>query len=84
MDSRMRTKHLDNHMAQLCRDRAKRMADRNRRNGWEDLCGDVANIRGLSPLLRRHASDEEIRKYIRNMDTACREQVPDEVWEAFR
>lgn len=80
----MRTKHLDNHMAQLCRDRAKRMADRNRRNGWEDLCGDVANIRGLSPLLRRHASDEEIRKYIRNMDTACREQVPDEVWEAFR
>ena len=33
----MRTKHLDNHMAQLCRDRAKRMADRNRRNGWEDL-----------------------------------------------
>ena len=84
MDSRMRTKHLDNHMAQLCRDRAKRMADRNRRNGWEDLCGDVANIRGLSPLLRRHASDEEIRKYIRNMDTACREQVPDEVWDAFR
>ena len=80
----MRTKHLDNHMAQLCRDRAKRMADRNRRNGWEDLCGDVANIRGLSPLLRRHASDEEIRKYIRNMDTACREQVPDEVWDAFR
>lgn len=84
MDSRMRTKHLDNHMAQLCRDRAKRMADRNRRNGWDDECGDVANIRGLSPLLRRHASDEEIRKYIRNMDTACREQVPDEVWDAFR
>ena len=80
----MRTKHLDNHMAQLCRDRAKRMADRNRRNGWEDLGGDVANIRGLSPLLRRHASDEEIRKYIRNMDTACREQVPDEVWDACR
>ena len=79
-----RTKHLDNHMAQLCRDRAKRMADRNKRNGWDDLCGDVANIRGLSPLLRRHASDEEIRKYIRNMDTACREQVPDEVWDAFR
>ncbi len=79
-----RTKHLDNHMAQLCRDRAKRMADRNKRNGWDDLCGDVANIRGLSPLLRRHASDEEIRKYIRNMDTACREQVPDEVWDAFK
>ena len=82
--SMTRTKHLDNHMAQLCRDRAKGMADRNKRNGWEDLCGDVANIRGLSPLLRRHASDEEIRKYIRNMDTACREQVPDEVWDAFR
>lgn len=79
-----RTKHLDYHMAQLCRDRAKRMADRNRRNGWDDECGDVANIRGLSPLLRRHASDEEIRKYIRNMDTACREQVPDEVWDAFK
>ena len=71
-------------MAQLCRDRAKRMADVNKRNGWEDLCGDVANIRGLSPLLRRHASDEEIRKYIRNMDTACREMVPNEVWEMFR
>lgn len=70
-------------MAQLCRDRAKRMADINRRNGWEDLCGDVANIRGLSPLLRRHASDEEIRKYIRNMDTACREMIPNMVWEAF-
>lgn len=79
-----RTKHLDNHMAHLCRDRAKRMADTNRRNGWEDLCGDVANIRGLSPLLRRHASDEEIRNYIRNMDTACREQLPDEVWDAFK
>lgn len=84
MDSRMRTKHLDNHMAQLCRDRAKRMADINKRNGWDDECGDIANIRGLSPLLRRHASDEEIREYIRNMDTACREQVPDEVWEMFR
>ena len=80
----MRTKHLDRHMAQLCRERAKRMAKTNRRNGWEDLCGDVANIRGLSPLLRRHASDDEIRKYIRNMDTACREQVPDEVWDAFK
>jgi len=70
-------------MAQLCRDRAKRMADINRRNGWEDLCGDVANIRGLSPLLRRHASDEEIREYIRNMDTACREQLPEMVWKKF-
>lgn len=79
-----RTKHLDNHMAQLCRDRANRMAETNMRNGWEDLCGDVSNIRGLSPLLRRHASDDEIRKYISNMDTACREQVPDEVWDAFR
>jgi len=70
-------------MAQLCRDRAKRMADINRRNGWEDLCGDVANIRGLSPLLRRHASDEEIRKYIRNMDTACREMLPEEIWDTY-
>lgn len=70
-------------MAQLCRDTAKRMADTNRRNGWEDLCGDVANIRGLSPLLRRHASDEEIRKYIRNMDTACREMLPKEIWETY-
>ena len=79
----VRTKHLDNHMAQLCRDRAKRMADTNKRNGWEDLCGDVANIRGLSPLLRRHASDEEIREYINNMDTACREQLPEMVWKKF-
>jgi hypothetical protein len=70
-------------MAQLCRDEAKRMADTNRRNGWEDLCGDVANIRGLSPLLRRHASDEEIQKYIRNMDTACREMLPKEIWETY-
>lgn len=79
----MRTKHLDLHIAQLCRDTAKRMADTNRRNGWEDLCGDVANIRGLSPLLRRHASDEEIRKYIRNMDTACREMLPKEIWDTY-
>lgn len=70
-------------MAQLCRDTAKRLADTNRRNGWEDLCGDVANIRGLSPLLRRHASDEEIRKYIRNMDTACREMLPKEIWDTY-
>jgi hypothetical protein len=56
----------------------------NRRNGWEDLCGDVENIRGLVPLLERNASEEEIREYINNMDTACREQVPNEVWEAFR
>ena len=84
MDSRMRTKHLDKHMAHLCQLRADNMADVNRRNGWEDLCGDVANIRGLSPLLRRHASDEEIRAYINKMDTACREQVPDMVWEAFK
>ena len=80
----MRTKHLDYHMAQLCRLRANHMDLYNRRNGWEDLCGDAANIRGLSPLLRRHASDEEIREYINNMDTACREQLPNEVWEAFR
>ena len=79
----MRTEHLDKHMAQLCRDRAKRMSDVNRRNGWEDLCGDIANIRGLSPLLRRHASDEEIREYINNMDTACREQLPEMVWKKF-
>ena len=79
----MRTKHLDKHMAQLCRDRAKRMADINRRNGWEDLCGDVANIRGLATTLRRHASDEEIRKYISNMDTACREMLPKEIWDTY-
>jgi hypothetical protein len=36
-------------MAELCRNRADLMAEYNRRNGWEDLCGDVANIRGLSP-----------------------------------
>ena len=80
----VRTKHLDYHMAQLCRLRANHMDLNNRRNGWEDLCGDVDNIRGLSELLLKHASEEEIRKYIRNMDTACREQLPDEVWEAFR
>jgi hypothetical protein len=80
----VRTKHLDLHMAELCRNRADLMAEYNRRNGWEDLCGDVANIRGLSPLLRRHVSDEEIREYIDNMDTACREQLPQDVWETFR
>lgn len=79
-----RTKHLDKHMAELCRNRADLMAEYNRRNGWEDLCGDIANVRGLSPLLRRHASDEEIREYIDNMDTACREQLPQDVWETFR
>ncbi len=78
-----RTNHLDLHMAQLCRDRADRMAESNRRKGWADLCGDIDNIRGLSPLLRRHASDEEVREYIRNMDTACREQLPQSVWESF-
>lgn len=80
----MRTKHLDYHMAQLCRLTANHMELDNKRNGWDDPCGDVANIRGLSELLLENASDDEIRKYIRNMDTACREQVPDEVWEIFR
>lgn len=79
-----RTEHLDLHMAQLCRDRADRMAEYNSRRGWADLCGDIDKIRGLSPLLRRHASDEEVREYIDNMDTACREQLPQDVWEAFR
>lgn len=79
-----RTNHLDNHMAHLCQLRADNIAESNRRNGWEDLCGDVANIRGLAPLLESHASGEEVRKYINNMDTACREQLPDMVWEAFR
>jgi len=80
----VRTKHLDYHMAQLCRLRANHMDLYNRRNGWEDLCGDVENIRGLVPLFERNASEEEIREYINNMDTACREQVPNEVWEAFK
>ncbi len=80
----MRTKHLDYHMAQLCRLKANHMELYDRRNGWEDLCGDVANIRGLVPLLERNASHEEIRDYINNMDTACREQIPNMVWEAFR
>ena len=80
----MRTEHLDNHMAQLCQLRADNMADVNRRNGWDDLCGDIDNIRGLAPLLERHASDEEIRDYINNMDTACREQLPNMVWQAFK
>ena len=79
----VRTKHLDKHMAQLCRDRADRMAKYNRRNGCEDLCGDIANVRGLSPLFERHASHEEVREYIDNMDTACREQLPDMVWMKF-
>ena len=79
----MRTEHLDNHMAHLCQLRADNMADNNRRNGWDDLCGDIDNIRGLAPRLERHASDEEIRDYINNMDTACREQLPSMVWKAF-
>ena len=79
-----RTKHLDYHMAQLCRLRANHMELDNKRNGWDDPCGDVDNIRGLSELLLENASEEEIRKYIRNMDTACREQLPDEVWDVFR
>ena len=79
----MRTDHLDLHMAQLCRDKAKGLADYYKRNEWDDECGDIANIRGLSPLLRRHASDEEIREYIRNMDTACREMQPKEIWDTY-
>jgi len=79
-----RTNHLDLHMAELCQQRADIMAERLKRNGWEDLCGDVANIRGLSPLFERHASHEEILGYIRKMDTACREQLPQDVWETFR
>ena len=79
----MRTEHLDNHMAHLCQLRADNMADNNCRNGWDDLCGDIDNIRGLAPLLERHASDEEIREYINKMDTACREQLPSMVWKAF-
>ena len=79
----IRTEHLDNHMAHLCDDRANRMAESNRRKGWADLCGDIDNIRGLAPLLERHASDEEIREYINNMETACREQLPSMVWKAF-
>ena len=78
-----RTEHLDLHMAELCRLRADNMAERLNRNGWEDLCGDVANVRGLSPLFERHASHEEIRGYIRKMDTSCREELPQVVWEAF-
>lgn len=78
-----RTEHLDLHMAELCQQRADRMAEYNSRRGWADLCGDIDKIRGLSPLLRRHASDEEVREYIDNMDTACREQLPQDVWEAF-
>lgn len=79
----MRTEHRDYHMAQLCRLTANHMELDNKRNGWDDLCGDVASIRVLSELLLRHASDEEIKQHINNMDTACREQVPNEVWEAF-
>ncbi len=71
-------------MAQLCRDKAERMADIHKSYGWDDPCGDVDNIRGLSPLLRRHASEEEIREYIGNMDTACREQIPKMIWDSFR
>ena len=78
-----RTEHLDLHMAELCRLRADIMAERLKRNGWEDLCGDVANVRGLSPLFERHASHEEIREYIDNMDTACREELPQDVREEF-
>jgi hypothetical protein len=70
-------------MAELCQQRADIMAERLKRNGWEDLCGDVANVRGLSPLFERHASHEEVREYIDNMDTACREQLPDMVWMKF-
>ena len=79
----MRTKHLDRHMAQLCRDKAKRLAVMYKLNGWDDECGDIANIRGLATTLRRHASDDEIQKYIRNMDTACREMLPKEIWDTY-
>ena len=79
----VRTEHLDLHMAELCRLRADNMDEANRRRGWDDLCGDADNIRGLSPLLESHASHEEILGYIRKMDTACREQLPQDVLEAF-
>lgn len=77
------TNYLDLHMAQQCRVKADKMAGHHERNGWEDLCGDIDNIRGLSPLLERGASKQEIREYIRKMDTACRELLPESVLEAF-
>ena len=77
-----RTKHLDKHVAERVRLRAKRISDEvkrdNKRYAPSDRYGDIDGppMRELASKFSKHEDTEAISKWLRMQDTAFRDSVP--------
>lgn len=75
-----RTKHLDKHVANRVRIRAKAIADDvksyNKRYGEDTKDIDGPPMYELAKMFARSADTDEISKWLRQQDTAFRDYVP--------
>ena len=79
-----RTKHLDKHVAERVRLRAKAISDDVKKDEW--LSREVGDIDGppmreLASKFSKHEDTEAIGKWLRSQDTAFRDYVPRMVFQ---
>ena len=85
-----RTKHLDKHVAERVRLRAKRISDDvkrdNKRYAPSDRYGDMDGppMRELASKFSKHEDTEAISKWLRMQDTAFQDYVPRMVFEILK
>ena len=85
-----RTKHLDKHVAERVRLRAKRISDDvkrdNKRYAPSDRYGDMDGppMRELASKFSKHEDTEAISKWLRMQDTAFQDYVPRMVFQIIK
>ena len=85
-----RTKHLDKHVAERVRLRAKAISEEVKRNNKRyapsDRYGDMDGppMRELANKFSKHEDTEAISKWLRMQDTAFRDYVPRMVFEIIK
>jgi hypothetical protein len=85
-----RTKHLDKHVAERVRLRAKAISDECKRDNkrldppdrYKDIDGPP--MRELASKFSKHEDTEAIGKWLRSQDTAFRDYVPRTVFQILK
>jgi hypothetical protein len=83
-----RTKHLDKHVAERVRLRAKVLSDEHKRDNkrWGEDLKDIDGppMRELASKFSKHEDTEAISKWMRTQDTAFRDYVPRMVFQILK